>query len=123
MPSFCEKYAPITLNMIIGNRNQMYWRSAFVVLRYLITLGNRYGFIVLLKWVDQNIPVRYLSKKDVANAYSVLALASRFNNNATRTNYYGYLRYSNDLMSGTVPPAQTKVRPNPKKRRTQNHNQ
>lgn len=57
---------------------------------------------MLLKWVDQNIPVRYLSKKDVANAYSVLALASRFNNNATRTNYYGYLRYSNDLMSGGV---------------------
>ncbi|MCL5786961.1 MAG: replication factor C large subunit [Candidatus Marsarchaeota archaeon] len=57
---------------------------------------------MLLKWIDQNIPVRYLSKKDVANAYSILALASRFNNNASRTNYYGYLRYANDLMSGGV---------------------
>ena len=57
---------------------------------------------MLLKWVDQNIPVRYTSKKDIANAYMVLATASRFNNNASRTNYYGYLRYANDLMSGGV---------------------
>ncbi len=57
---------------------------------------------MLMKWIDQNIPIRYLSKKDVANAYAVLALASKFNNKATRTNYYGYLRYSNDLMSGGV---------------------
>ncbi len=57
---------------------------------------------MLLKWVEQNIPVRYTSKKDIANAYAVLALASRFINNASRTNYYGYLRYANDLMSGGV---------------------
>ena len=57
---------------------------------------------MLINWVDENIPNRYRSKRDVEMAYSALAEASKLSNNATRTNYYGYLRYAQILASSGV---------------------
>ncbi|MCL5675447.1 MAG: replication factor C large subunit [Candidatus Marsarchaeota archaeon] len=57
---------------------------------------------MLINWVDENIPNRYRSKRDIERAYSALAEASKLSNNATRTNYYGYLRYAQILASSGV---------------------
>jgi replication factor C large subunit len=57
---------------------------------------------MLLNWVDENIPVRYSSKASRRDAYYNLARASKFSSKASRTNYWGYLRYSSVLMSSGV---------------------
>ncbi len=57
---------------------------------------------MLLNWVDENIPVRYSSKGSRREAYYNLAKASRFSAKASRTNYWGYLRYASVLMSSGV---------------------
>ena len=53
-------------------------------------------------WIAQNIPGKYLSKASVSDAYSNLSKASMFSEKASRTSYYGYLRYSSVLMSSGV---------------------
>lgn len=57
---------------------------------------------MLMSWIDQNIPNRYSSAGDIANAYLNVARASFFINQAERKSYYSYLRYSSILMSGGV---------------------
>jgi replication factor C large subunit len=55
---------------------------------------------MLINWVDENIPNRYKSKESVNKAYYYLSRASFFEEKAGRTSYYGYLKYSKDLMAG-----------------------
>ena len=57
---------------------------------------------MLFKWVDENIPNRYMSKYDLSTAYSSLAGASFFMEKASRTSYYGYLRYASVMMSSGI---------------------
>ncbi|MDE1822806.1 MAG: replication factor C large subunit [Candidatus Micrarchaeota archaeon] len=56
----------------------------------------------MINWLEQNIPVRYMSKKGKIDAYENLARASMFNDKASRVNYYGYLRYASVIMSAGV---------------------
>ncbi|MGC8538489.1 MAG: replication factor C large subunit [Candidatus Micrarchaeia archaeon] len=57
---------------------------------------------MLAKWIDENIPNRYTSAREVADAYSFLSKGSFFLEKASRTSYYGYLRYASVLMSGVA---------------------
>ncbi|MEM3554580.1 MAG: replication factor C large subunit [Candidatus Micrarchaeaceae archaeon] len=57
---------------------------------------------MLLNWVDENIPNRYIALQELAASYEMLAAASRFIEKAERTSYYGYLRYASILLSSGV---------------------
>lgn len=53
-------------------------------------------------WVAHNIPVEYEKPFDIAGAYDALSRADIFDGRISRNQYYGYLRYSNDLLSAGV---------------------
>ncbi|MCL4374199.1 MAG: replication factor C large subunit [Candidatus Marsarchaeota archaeon] len=57
---------------------------------------------MLLNWLEENIPARYTHNDDIERAYSALAAASSFYNNASRSQYYTYWRYANSLMASGV---------------------
>ncbi len=57
---------------------------------------------MLMNWIDENVTKRYPASRDIAEAYSTLAVASKFLEKASRTGYYGYLRYANILLSSGV---------------------
>ncbi|MDE1860747.1 MAG: replication factor C large subunit [Candidatus Micrarchaeota archaeon] len=57
---------------------------------------------MLMNWIDQNIPAKYLSKKGIMDSYEQLSRASMFLEKASRDNYYGYLRYSSVIMSSGI---------------------
>lgn len=57
---------------------------------------------MLMKWIDENLPHRYLQKEDLRDAYRMLAMASGFNSRASRSQYYTYWRYMNVMMSSGV---------------------
>ena len=56
---------------------------------------------LLLRWIEENIPRQY-SGNDVASAFEVFSRADRFNGRIMRRQYYGFLRYSTDLMTSGV---------------------
>ena len=53
-------------------------------------------------WVAHNIPAEYEKPFDIAGAYDALSRADIFDGRISRNQYYGYLRYSNDLLSAGV---------------------
>ncbi|VVB76764.1 Replication factor C large subunit [uncultured archaeon] len=57
---------------------------------------------MLMNWVEENIPTRYLTKQAVGKAYEELVFASRFLESAERNRYYGYLKYASVGMSAGV---------------------
>ncbi len=57
---------------------------------------------MLINWVDENITKRYPSRRDVNEAYSNLALASKYYERASRTNHYEYFRYASILASAGI---------------------
>ncbi|MEM0200948.1 MAG: replication factor C large subunit, partial [Candidatus Micrarchaeaceae archaeon] len=57
---------------------------------------------MLINWVDENITKRYQSKRDVDEAYSNLALASKYYERASRTNHYEYFKYASVLSSSGI---------------------
>ena len=58
-------------------------------------------------WVAQNIPAEYERPFDIAEAYGALSRADVFDGRISRNQYYGYLRYSSDLLSSGVALAKT----------------
>jgi replication factor C large subunit len=57
---------------------------------------------MLINWVDENIPNRYKSKESISKAYYYVSRSSFFEEKAGRTSYYGYLRYSKELLAGVA---------------------
>ncbi|MDE1810757.1 MAG: replication factor C large subunit [Candidatus Micrarchaeota archaeon] len=57
---------------------------------------------MLIKWVDENIPKRYVAPGDVKQAFDSLSSATMFSTRAMRAQYYTYWRYMNVLMSSGV---------------------
>ncbi len=57
---------------------------------------------MLIKWIDENLPHRYLQKEDLHDAYRMLAMATSFHSRASRSQYYTYWRYMNVMMSSGV---------------------
>jgi replication factor C large subunit len=53
-------------------------------------------------WVAHNIPIEYEKPFDIAEAYSALSRADIFDGRISRRQYWGFLRYSSDLMSAGV---------------------
>jgi replication factor C large subunit len=57
----------------------------------------------LLKlWIAHNLPAEYEKPFDLAEGYSALSRADVFDGRISRTQYWGYLRYSSDLLSAGV---------------------
>jgi replication factor C large subunit len=52
-------------------------------------------------WIDENIPLAY-SGADMARAYNFLSRADMFDGRIIRRQYWGFLRYSSDLMTAGV---------------------
>jgi replication factor C large subunit len=64
----------------------------------------------LLKlWVDENLPIEYTDANDLAKAFDVLSKADRFEGRIRGGNYWGYLKYTIDLISAGV--ALSKAKP------------
>ena len=57
---------------------------------------------MLIKWIDENIPKRYMYSEEMKAAFDSLAYASIFATRAMRSQYYTYWRYMNVLMSSGV---------------------
>ena len=57
---------------------------------------------LLFAWIEENIPRQYTKEDDVARAFASLSRADIFNGRIYRRQYWGYKRYSSDLMSSGV---------------------
>lgn len=53
-------------------------------------------------WVDENIPLEYERPADAAAAYRMLSRADIFDGRIMNRQYWGFLRYSNDLLTAGV---------------------
>lgn len=58
-------------------------------------------------WVAHNLPVEYEKPFDLAEGYNMLSRADIFDGRIGRNQHYGYLRYSNDLLSAGVAVSKT----------------
>lgn len=56
---------------------------------------------IIKLWIDENIPAEYSDISDIAAAYNYLSRADQFEGRI-RNSYWGYLRYTIDLMSAGV---------------------
>lgn len=56
----------------------------------------------LKTWIAHNLPLEYERPYDLAEAYATLSRADIFDGRISRAQYWGYLRYSSDLMSAGV---------------------
>ncbi len=52
-----------------------------------------------IAWLDENVPIEYTSVKERAKAYNQLSRADIFLGRVTNRQYWGFLRYVNDLMT------------------------
>ncbi|MCK4319130.1 replication factor C large subunit [Candidatus Micrarchaeota archaeon] len=52
-------------------------------------------------WIDENLPAQY-SERQLAEAYDVFSRADVFDGRIRKRNYWGFLRYSSDLMTSGV---------------------
>lgn len=53
-------------------------------------------------WIDENIPREYEKAQDIAKAYNNLSRADIFDGRILKRQYWGFLRYSTDLMTAGV---------------------
>ena len=57
---------------------------------------------LLLRWIEENIPRQYSDEKDTARAFDALSRADIFNGRIYNRQYWGFKRYSSDLMTAGV---------------------
>ena len=57
---------------------------------------------LLLRWVEENIPRIFKEKNDTPLAFEQLSRADVFNGRIINRQYYGFLRYSSELMTSGV---------------------
>lgn len=57
---------------------------------------------MLIRWIDENLPKRYVSKEDLSRAYAMLSKASIFSRRAAHAQYYVYWKYMNVFMTSGV---------------------
>ncbi|MEM3112088.1 MAG: AAA family ATPase [Candidatus Anstonellales archaeon] len=57
---------------------------------------------MLKLWVDENIPIEYKTIDGVASAFNVLSRADVFDGRVLLRQYWGYLRYSADLLGAGI---------------------
>jgi len=56
----------------------------------------------LKMWIDENIPIEYETATEIAAAFDNLSRADIFDGRIFKRQYYGFLRYSSDLMTAGV---------------------
>jgi len=56
----------------------------------------------VIMWLDENIPSEYKKKDDIGRAYHILSRADIFLGRIKKRQYWGFLRYVNDLMSSGI---------------------
>ncbi len=81
--------------------DKIFYSSNFDIARNAM-ISTEVDMDMLLNWICQNIPNKYLSKVCIYDAYDNLSKASMFSEKASRKSYYGYLRYASILMSSGV---------------------
>ncbi|MGC9190389.1 MAG: replication factor C large subunit [Candidatus Micrarchaeia archaeon] len=64
---------------------------------------------MVMNWIEENIPARYLYDKDLAKGLDMLSYASLFYNLASKSQYYTYWRYANAFMASGVALAKTRT--------------
>ena len=57
---------------------------------------------MLINWIDENVPKRYVRKEEMKRAFDSLSRASMFSTRAARSQYYTYWRYMNVFMLSGV---------------------
>ncbi len=57
---------------------------------------------MLINWLEQNIPNKYIDNEDRYNAFNMLSNASIFYSRAIRSQYFTYWRYMNVFMSSGI---------------------
>ncbi len=57
---------------------------------------------MLINWIDENVPKRYVRKEEMKRAFDSLSCASMFSTRAARSQYYTYWRYMNVFMLSGV---------------------
>ena len=57
---------------------------------------------LLMRWIEENIPRQYTKPEDTASAFNMLSRADIFNGRILRRQYWGFKRYSSELMTAGV---------------------
>jgi replication factor C large subunit len=57
---------------------------------------------MFVKWIEENIPLEYEKIGDIERAFEMLSRADVFEGRIFRRQYWGFLRYSNDLATAGV---------------------
>ncbi|MBU0635549.1 replication factor C large subunit [Candidatus Micrarchaeota archaeon] len=57
---------------------------------------------LLLRWIEENIPIQFKDPKHMASAWERFSKADIFNGRIIRRQYWGFLRYSSELMTSGV---------------------
>ncbi len=86
---------------IFGVLDRIFFSSSFESARLAIT-NSDIDMGMLINWIDENIPNRYRTKKEIMESYANLSKASSLYERASRINYYGYLRYASVMLSSGV---------------------
>jgi replication factor C large subunit len=64
---------------------------------------------MVMNWIEENMPARYLYSNDLAKGLDMLSQASLFYNLASKSQYYTYWRYANTFMASGVALAKTRT--------------
>ncbi len=57
---------------------------------------------MFVKWIEENIPLEYEKPEDIERAFERLSRADVFEGRIIRRQYWGFMRYSNDLATAGV---------------------
>ncbi len=57
---------------------------------------------LLFQWIDENLPLQFKESNELAAAFEQLSRADIFNGRILNRQYWGFLRYSSDLMTAGV---------------------
>ncbi|MEK6954700.1 MAG: AAA family ATPase [Candidatus Micrarchaeota archaeon] len=82
-------------------------RAVFKTMSYknATAAGNNYNtqeFDMLMKWLEENIPIEYEKKEEIAQAFSWLSRADVFKGRIMRRQHWGYLKYAGVLATAGI---------------------
>jgi replication factor C large subunit len=57
---------------------------------------------MLIRWIEENIPIEYEKREDICNAFDILSRADVFEGRIHKRQYWGFLRYINILITAGI---------------------